>query len=60
MTTFFVLISSLWARILALFDAVVFELRIYGQTINISLLAIILAFLVFSILINVFWKGARA
>lgn len=60
MTTFFVLIASLWSRILALFEAVVFQVRIYDKTVNISLLSIILAFLVFSILINVFWKGARA
>ncbi len=60
MQTFFVMIASLWQRVFDLLDKCVFTFNIYNQTIKISLTMILLSFLVFSVIISVFWRGARA
>ena len=60
MSQFFVMFAGFWRSILTLFSSVTFSVVVYEKTINISLSMILFTGLVFSIIIGVFWKGARA
>lgn len=56
MDRFFSLILDFFASILDTLDVVLFEY----QNFEITLLGLIFAFLFLSIVINLFWKGAKA
>ena len=60
MLEFIQMFFALWSGFLTKLDGVEVYLGFAGLYFDVSLLSILAAFLVFSILIGVFWKGARA
>lgn len=60
MQQFIIMFVNLWRAILDKLSSTVFTFSLYGKNVNISLTMILFTGLVFSIIIGVFWKGARA
>ena len=60
MQQFVLLIRDFWADIFHQLRRIQFPFKVAGMNLSVSLFELLLAFLVFSIVIGVFWKGAKA